>query len=238
MKMKTKQRGQGLAEYAIIILLVALAVVLGITLMGEKTRDTYSEVAEALGGDGVNANFCESDMTSAGDWSFAGNGTGSWSLADGQMCRVTDNQNGYAYSTCSQTEAMKDPSDYTIHLEDVVLKRGQGYGVMFRLQDYDSSPNGYAFQYDPGLDGLVFRKWVNGWEVWNPLDYQQLVNYEYYLVPRDIDIVVKGNTMAAYIDGELVLSASDDTYDAGGVGLRTWGSTEVCFDDFAITAIP
>lgn len=232
--MKKKQHGQGLAEYAIIILLVALAVVLGITVMGETTRDTYTDVAEALGGEGIGQAFCESDMSSAEDWQFDGDGTGNWYLDEGRMCRETNYQNGYAYSRCSQTEAMENPSDYTIHLEDVVLEQGNGYGIMFRLQDYDERPNGYAFQYDPGLDGLVFRKWVNGWEVWNPLAYLPLNDYQWYDVPRDIDIVLEGDSMAAYIDGELMLSATDDSYASGGVGLRTWSTTNVCFDDFSI----
>ncbi len=109
----------------------------------------------------------------------------------------------------------KTPKVIMIHLE-VVLNKGQGYGVMFRVQNYDGSPNGYAFQYDPGLEGIVFRKWVNGWEIWQPLAYQKLTNYQWYGVSKDIDVVVKGNSMQAYIDGELVISAKDDTYSSGG----------------------
>jgi Flp pilus assembly pilin Flp len=232
--MGKRQQGQGLVEYALILLLVAIIVVIAVSLFGETTGMKIGEVSSALGGDAFDGTYCDSDMSSSEDWQYEGKGKDLWKIVGDQMCRTTNYQTGFAYSQCSQTEQMQNQSDYTIHLEGVVLNKGQGYGVMFRVQNYDGSPNGYAFQYDPGLEGIVFRKWVNGWEIWQPLAYQKLTNYQWYGVSKDIDVVVKGNSMQAYIDGELVLSAKDDTYSSGGVGLRTWGVTEVCFDNFSI----
>ena len=227
------QKGQGLVEYALILLLVALIVIAGISLVGESTRDVLGQVGLAL--QGQNAVYCDSDMSNSDEWQYEGSGTGSWTINDGMMCRVTDYQNGFAYSRCSQTDKMRNASDYVIHLKNVVLERGQGYGVMFRVQNYEARPNGYSFQYDPGLNGMVFRKWINGWELSQPIAYQRLTDYEWYGIPRDIELVVKGNTFEAFIDGELVLTAEDDTWSSGGMGLRTWGITEVCFDELSIS---
>ena len=237
-EMKQHQRGQGLVEYGLILILVALVVILAITQLGNTTRDKVDEVSSALDAEFTpgpdQGTYCESDMTSSDGWQYEGAGTDSWQIIDGKMCRDTKNQMGFAYSQCSQTEQMRNAEDYVIYIEDVVLSKGDGFGIMFRLQDYDANPNGYAFQYDPGMHGIVFRKWVNGWEIWNPLAFKQLDNYEWYDVPRDIKISVEGKTMKAYIDGELMLTAKDDTYSSGGVGLRTWSNTLVCFEDFSI----
>jgi hypothetical protein len=56
--------------------------------------------------------------------------------------------------------------------------------------------------------------------------------------PRDIEVVIKGDTFTAYINGEAVLTGIDDTYSEGRAGLRTWNATEICFDRFAIGSAP
>lgn len=50
------------------------------------------------------------------------------------------------------------------------------------------------------------------------------------------------NTLALYVDGQLVDSVSDTTYTSGNVGLFAWSGeqlngTEVAFDDFVVTKL-
>jgi hypothetical protein len=132
---------------------------------------------------------------------------------------------------------MPNDSDYVVHLRVATLLEGNGYGVMFRMQNYTNSPSGYGFQYDPGLKAFVFRKWVNGKESVIS-SYKPGNDYEWHNVSRDVKVVVKGTRMEAYIDDELVLTATDDSYSSGGVGLRTWYGSSACFDDFEITSVP
>lgn len=49
-KKKTRQRGQGLVEYALILVLVAVVVILVLSLVGEEIKSVFSEVQAALGG--------------------------------------------------------------------------------------------------------------------------------------------------------------------------------------------
>ncbi|HVM30002.1 MAG TPA: Flp family type IVb pilin [Candidatus Limnocylindrales bacterium] len=42
------ERGQGLAEYALILALIAVAVILAVTFLGEQIDSIMSEVAEAI----------------------------------------------------------------------------------------------------------------------------------------------------------------------------------------------
>jgi Flp pilus assembly pilin Flp len=234
---RQNQIGQGLVEYALIIVGIALAVLAAVFLFGEELSSVYCLVAGELGGEACGADvtaYCRDDMSTTSDWDFFGTGRDLWVNEAERLCKTPNNQTGFAFSRCSRTDSMENNEDYAISLKGVELLAGSGYGVMFRLQNYSSNPNGYAFQYDTGLNAFVFRKWVNGWEIWNPLARVAVTDYEWYRVPRDVDIVVRGETMEAYIDGKLVLTAHDNTYTAGGVGLRTWGQTEVCFDDFLV----
>ena len=43
-----KKRGQGLVEYALILVLIAIVVILILTFLGSKVNDTFSRVGSAL----------------------------------------------------------------------------------------------------------------------------------------------------------------------------------------------
>jgi pilus assembly protein Flp/PilA len=48
--MWSRQRGQGLVEYALILALVVIVVVLVLTLMGRQIQNTFQDVANTLQG--------------------------------------------------------------------------------------------------------------------------------------------------------------------------------------------
>jgi pilus assembly protein Flp/PilA len=48
-----EQEGQGLIEYALIILLVAIAVILIITALGGQVGNVFNQIIEGLGGEPV-----------------------------------------------------------------------------------------------------------------------------------------------------------------------------------------
>ena len=48
--LKSDERGQGLAEYGLIILLVALAAVIAITALGGTLSDLFERITTELGG--------------------------------------------------------------------------------------------------------------------------------------------------------------------------------------------
>ena len=45
---RKSQRGQGMVEYALILLLIALVVILLVTLLGHQTSNLYSDVQNSL----------------------------------------------------------------------------------------------------------------------------------------------------------------------------------------------
>lgn len=223
--------GQGLVEYALLLALIAIGVVLILQLFGISVRDVYCDAAAALGGGEACAEQerCVDDFVGdGGEWN---NRWGKWEVKDDQMCT---SHGALSFNGCTMNDGSSN-KDYTIKLDGATLKRGNGYGVFFRTTKPDKRFNGYTFQYDPGYAGgaFIFRKWVHGREL-RPFAVTSARGYDWYNTPRDIEIVVKGNTFTAYIDGEAVLTGTDDTYSEGGVGLRSWDGTQVCFDRFAI----
>jgi pilus assembly protein Flp/PilA len=47
-KLLSQQSGQGIVEYALILVLVSIVVILGLTVFGEQTRDTYCDIVYSL----------------------------------------------------------------------------------------------------------------------------------------------------------------------------------------------
>ncbi len=50
-----------------------------------------------------------------------------------------------------------------------------------------------------------------------------------------LTLEVRGDTLRAYLDGELILQARDDTFDRGMVGLMSYANTGSHFDDVSVT---
>jgi fructan beta-fructosidase len=228
--------GQGLVEYAILIALAVIGVILTLQLTGMTLADLYCNIARAISGSDTCAlareDYCSDDFpTDMSGWNGT---TGQWGVANGQLCTAGY---GRTFNRCSQ-ETVR--SDYVVSLDGANLMRGNGYGVFFRATDVTTRPNGYIFQYDPGYAGgaFIFRKWVDGNELWPPFAVARAQGYDWYNTPRDVKVVVEGNTFTAYVDGVAVLTATDDTYTEGASGLRTWDSTSLCVDGFSTSPLP
>jgi len=236
-KLRKLTFGQGLVEYALILVLVVIAVVIILTATGTKVSDVYCSVLRGIGSESAvcgeaSASYCDDGFSNLKDWEFNRRGEDKWEIRGGQMCMTADSYRDYAYSSCSKSMPSED---YVISLTGAELSQGPGYGVFFRLQEYDDTPTGYAFQYDKGASGFVFRRWTNGSE--KTISRRGMPgDYAWYDVARTIEIHVNGSEFKAYIDGEWVLTATDSTYSSGGTGFRTWWDTNVCFDSMDISA--
>ncbi len=230
------EKGQGLVEYALLVALVAIAIILVLQLTGVRLSDVYCSVASGITGEETCAqgeeNYCSDDFSSEklDGWDTL---TGAWKTDDGRACtRGT----ALAFNECSLN---MDAADYTVNLEGAALTKGNGYGIVFRATDTGGKFNGYTFQYDPGYGGgaFIFRKWVDGREL-SPFAVAPAKGFDWYGSPKDIQLVVNGDQFTAYVDGQPVLTGTDSTYKEGGVGLRSWDGSEACFDDFDISPVP
>jgi hypothetical protein len=227
---KNRWPGQGLIEYAII-----LAVLTMVGIAGVRTLNNIPHGEDKLLSS-LNANspaptppasYCKADMATTNGWDVQSGNSTALTSKDGQICLDGNGTETFAFNDCSKAW-MPDSSDYEVRVDAATLMKGKGYGIVLRASNYSTTPNAYIFQYDPGLTGFVFRKWKNGGE--SVLDiYYPPVNYNWFNTPRDIVVQIKGDTMSAYIDGQLVLVAKDSEYKSGAVGLRTWGSSAACF---------
>jgi Flp pilus assembly pilin Flp len=226
--------GQGLVEYALLLALLTIGMILVLSLNGTSVSDLYCRVASGIGG-GKACNerqkYCEDTFDKdLSQWQTSTN----MSLNNGQMCFSNGLQ---SLNKCS----VKLPeSDYDINLNDVNLSNGNGYGAYFRTTVDGNGLDGYVFQYDPGLKSstypngaFVIRQWVNGREVWDPIAIAPM-GPDVFNTPHDFNISVKGDTYTVTMDGKQVLTAKDSTYPTGGTGIRSWDSTSACMGDYSI----
>lgn len=219
-------------EYALVLALVALMATLALRMNHLTITQAYCNIASQLGSKtACTQSYCQDDFSGGMEnWSNE-NGkpaSGNWKPGDGQLCATGANN---ILNSCSMNDM--SASDYTIHLKDVVLNKGSGYGVYFRTTIVNGKVNGYSFQYDPGYGGFIMRKWVNGKEL-PPFAVAPAKNFDYFGEAHDIDIQISGDTFTAFIDGQAILTGHDTSYSEGGAGLRVWDSTNVCFGGFEI----
>lgn len=228
MVIKRKQKGQGFVEYAILVFILILDVALVLKATGVTVRDLYCTSLEGIG---INPNVCSSayfhdDFNgSLKGWDAI---FGNWHIEDGKLI-----------GSGKGSMFVDIPAEnYMISLKDVLLSKGDGYGVFFRADDY-GSVDGYNFQFDPGYgDGeFLMREWANGAE-FSPFDRKKPKKDFDWNAPHDIDVVVEGDKFTTYIDGTKVSSGKDKTYTEGGVGLRTWDSSEVSVGGITVSPIP
>ena len=229
-----KPSGQGNMEYALILLLIAVAAIMIMQITGVSVESVFCRVAGGLGAKNCGSStICQDDFT---DLSGSLVKSGTWTVSNGQLCN--SGGGGMVYNKCSMGNGSLPTNDYTASLNVANLTAGNGYGIYFHATDTGSGINGYAFQYDPGLGGFVIRKWVNGSEIFNPvLAVAYVSNYNWYSQPHNLTVKVVGNTFIGYVDGQQVLSGTDpnNTYPTGGSAIRTWDSTNLCVDQFSLS---
>ena len=122
-------------------------------------------------------------------------------------------------------------------IDGAKLNSGNGYGIYFRATSTSQGVSGYAFQYDPGFNGLVMRKWVNGVEINPPMAFKSMPGSDWYSAAHTLSVKVSGNTYTGMVDGVPMLTATDNTYLTGGTALRVWDSTQVCMDNFSVSSL-
>lgn len=226
--MKPKKfAGQGLVEYALILALIAVFVILTLRLLGVSVSNVFCTVTGVFSKNGCSAALCQDDFSSL---SGSQNLSGTWTASNGQVCNANG---GVIWNKCSVSSL--NAADYSATINGANLTQGSGYGIFFRATNSAAGINGYAFQYDPGASGFVIRKWVNGAEIFNPTLARTAVpaGFNWYGT-HNLSVQVVGSTITGYLDGQAVVSVQDSTFTSGGTAVRTWDSTNLCMDSFSI----
>lgn len=238
MTISTRQRGQSLLEYALIIALVAVLIALTMNAMGISLADVYSKAVAALEGEtgGGDDPDCTPLAVATDDWK---------NLQD-KFWRGGIKQGDDGFYVCPLCGGLLpgfSGNDYAIDLPGVkvsnVLPSWNGYGVAFRADYQKSGLNGYMFEIERVNKKLptqiYFSKWVNGKQIKPPLaSITAPANFDWDN-PPNMTVKVEGDQMIAYLNGVEVLRASDSTYPEGGAGVIANMGTQLQFKDFYAT---
>lgn len=239
-----KEIGQGIVEYALIMVLISLVTIGGMSAAGVSIRDVYQDVVDAFNGSGTTQalrNFYADTFDVDGDlsnWTQA-----RWNSYYGGRWRAQD---GKLKSDRFAAAFLDDfgQDDYTLTATGVVFDNQkqvwQGGLLYFRTDPV--AEEGYVFEIEKrnrGQDAQIyFRKWSNGYQLDPPLASAPIPAGYDFENPTDIQVQVSGDTFTAFMDGEEVLQTSDSTYSSGTVGLASnWGS-RMEVDDISIDENP
>lgn len=244
--------GQGVAEYAILIALLALVLIAILSLIGisphaiyKKTaclfkRPASSQVDARLSfiasPTGEEASLFVDDFNEDAlpHWIVldAGLWQGHWQTVDGKAVG----------EPLSAMLANRLPyRDFVVRVDGVnldnSLKDYMGFGVFFRT-DRQPKVDGYLFEYekkdptDPGL--IYFSKWLKGNQIFPPIASTAAPATFNWDAPHNIEVHVRSDTFSAFIDGALVLQGNDTLFTEGTAGLMVNNGSTTTIENFKI----
>lgn len=237
-----KQSGQGIVEYALIMVLVSLVTVGSMSAMGVSVRDVYQNVADAFNGNKA-VEALRNFYTNTFDEDLSGWNTAKWGWYFGGRWRTQDGKLvGDRFAATFLDDFNQD--DYTLTATGVKFyndkKTWQG-GLLYFRTDPDTR-NGYVFEIEKRNNGhdaeIYFRKWVNGYQIDPPLASAPIPAGFDFNNPTDLQVQVNGDTFTAFMDGNQVLQTSDSSYKNGTVGVASNSGSRMEIDDIKIDEIP
>src|SRR5207249_4090728 len=120
---------------------------------------------------------------------------------------------------------------------DATLTKGDGYGVFFRASGDITNINGYTFQYDADAGAFVLNKWVNGVELVPFASAAPPSGFVGSDTQHHIEITTNGSSFTVNVDGQLVLTGTDNSYASGQAGVRVWAGGHVGFNNVTVTSV-
>lgn len=117
----------------------------------------------------------------------------------------------------------------TVRFKPVSGKDDQAAGIIFRVQD---AKNYYILRANALEGNAILFRFAGG--------SRSTIKSVGAKVPsgrwQELKVDAEGNRFRGYLDGRLVVEATDDAFAAGGVGLWTKADSNTCFDDLRVTA--
>jgi len=231
------QTGQAVVEYAILLAMIALVVLLVLAAMGISLDGAYAAVAGIFRG----------KATPTSDNSYKTEFDGDlddWFTAEYGFWRGdAETERGRLKLDPVTLTMLKGHSvkDFDVQVSGVGIENEKkvwnGYGLMFRADS--SGRNGYMFEIEKKSAGqpsqMYFSKWVDG--------KQQKLSGAVVTLPDNFEwssassmqISARGDTLTAYVGGKQVLQTRDSTYSQGQVGIASNAGTEITVDSFSLT---
>ena len=117
--------------------------------------------------------------------------------------------------------------EMSIRFKPVAGRDDQAAGIIFRVQDRD---NYYILRANALEDNVIFFIYASG--------KRTSIKESEVKVPsgqwQELRVEVIGNKFRGFLNGQLVVEASDDNYKAGRVGLWTKADSVTCFDNVRV----
>jgi len=117
----------------------------------------------------------------------------------------------------------------TVRFKPVSGKDDQAAGIIFHVQDKD---NYYILRANALEDNVIFFRYGSGSRATLKEGSAKVPTGKW----QELKLEAEGNRFRGYLDGQLVVETTDDTYAVGGVGLWTKADSVTCFDDFRVIA--
>lgn len=165
--------------------------------------------------------------TNLDNWTFDG---GTWSLSSG---------------TLLQSENTAPPGGFAIY-NNVNMQSGKGYNISYTAYDDDNDEDSLVFRYLSSTDHYkcAFRIDTNSANSIGLIRVDSGV--ETILAPitqtytenawNDYKLTVENNNISCYLNGVLVATAYDDTWETGGVGLMNTYHQNTLYDNYTVEA--
>ena len=103
-------------------------------------------------------------------------------------------------------------------------------GIIFRVQDEN---NYYILRANALENNVDIRKYVNGRRITLKIESIEVLAGQW----QELRVEVVGNQIKGFLNGQLVVETSDDTFQSGKVGLWTKADSVTCFDDVEVQAL-
>ena len=168
-------------------------------------------------------------------WSnyFTGKGgLGKWEIVDDNgnnvLAQTSQENFGYHFDVIVNDDLIYQDLEITLKFKGIKGEEDQGGGPVWRYQDAD---NYYIARANPLENNYRVYKVVDG-------NRKMLKSVDIDVTSGEwhtIKIIMKGNKIECFYDGELYLTTTDDTFvKAGKIGLWTKADAVTYFDDLQI----
>ncbi|WP_243373298.1 family 16 glycoside hydrolase [Geotalea sp. SG265] len=116
----------------------------------------------------------------------------------------------------------------TVKFKPISGSEDQAAGILFRIQDKD---NYYILRANALENNVNIYRYKGGSRSAIKEGSIKVVSGKW----QELRVEVKGNHIRGFLNGELAVEATDDSFKAGGVGLWTKADSVTCFDDYQVT---
>lgn len=120
-------------------------------------------------------------------------------------------------------------STVSVHFKTISGQTDQAAGIIFRVKDKD---NYYILRANALEDNVDFFTYASGRRSLLKEGTAKISSGNWHELKAD----VAGNRFQGFLDGKLVVEATDDSFQVGKIGLWTKADSVTCFDNVTVVA--